>query len=79
MTTDRFFAEPVPQDLIAWSWHVIDRQIGQSSMRKAWARSVTGRRPVADSSARQKGNKHDFDDEDGQVEPDNPSDDGDQP
>jgi len=29
MTTDRFFAEPVPQDLIAWSWHVVDRQIGR--------------------------------------------------
>ena len=48
-------------------------------MRTAWARSVTAGDPVADSSARQKGNEYDFDDEDGQVEADNPSDDGDQP
>jgi len=29
MTTDRFFAEPVAQDLVAWSWPVVDRQIGR--------------------------------------------------
>jgi hypothetical protein len=73
MTTDRFFAKPVPQDLIAWSWHVVDRQIGRP------AEHAQGLGEEHDSSARQKDNKHDFDDEDGQGEPDNPSDDGDQP
>ena len=91
MTTDRFFAEPVPQDLIAWSWHVVDRQIGRpvehaQGLGEERARHLAdlmnkaGRvGAVPELSARQKGNKHDFDDEDGQVEPDNPSDDGDQP
>ena len=56
--------------------------VGIRDLPRFFARELASSKaasPAAGSSARQKGNKHDFDDEDGQVEPDNPSDDGDQP
>jgi hypothetical protein len=51
MTTARYFAKPAPQDIIAWTWHVVDRQSGRP-VEHAQGLSEERARRIADLMSR---------------------------